>query len=156
MSIEPIGPGRNELPDRLTFKVEEAARLLGIGRQSAYMAAANGTLPTIRIGRRVLVPRAALSGCSMPPAKHDSQKKDGHPAESARQINRYDTSRFEAMRRDRIFTLTLSDPSTELGPGCSPFFCNCLTYFSCRIIAPLRGAAVGFNDRVRSSVMGAA
>lgn len=44
----------------LTVTVPEAARLLGIGRNSAYLAAKSGQLPTIRIGHRVLVPRAAL------------------------------------------------------------------------------------------------
>jgi excisionase family DNA binding protein len=48
----------SDLP--LTLKVEEAARLLGIGRGSAYEAARRGEIPTIRLGRRVLVPRAKL------------------------------------------------------------------------------------------------
>lgn len=46
--------------DRQTLTVEEAAALLGIGRNSAYQAVASGQLPVIRIGRRLLVPRAAL------------------------------------------------------------------------------------------------
>ena len=46
--------------DPLTINVAEAARLLGIGRNSAYAAANNGQLPTIRIGNRLLVPWAAL------------------------------------------------------------------------------------------------
>jgi excisionase family DNA binding protein len=47
-------------PQRMTITVEEAAHLLGIGRQSAYQAARAGELPTIRLGRRLLVPRQAL------------------------------------------------------------------------------------------------
>ena len=43
-----------------TLSVEEAGRLLGIGRQSAYQAARNGDIPTIKIGGRVLVPKRAL------------------------------------------------------------------------------------------------
>jgi excisionase family DNA binding protein len=46
--------------DRQTLTVEEAAALLGIGRTSAYQAVASGQLPVVRIGRRLLVPRAAL------------------------------------------------------------------------------------------------
>lgn len=46
--------------DRQTFTVEEAATLLGIGRNSAYQAIARGELPALRLGRRLLVPRAAL------------------------------------------------------------------------------------------------
>lgn len=44
-----------------TMTIEEAARALGVGRSSAYKAARRGDLPTIRIGNRLLVPRAALA-----------------------------------------------------------------------------------------------
>ena len=43
-----------------TYTVEEAAKLLRIGRNQAYDAARTGTLPSIKIGKRILVPRAAL------------------------------------------------------------------------------------------------
>jgi excisionase family DNA binding protein len=46
--------------ERAAISVEQAALLLGIGRQSAYAAAQSGELPTVRIGRRVLVPVAGL------------------------------------------------------------------------------------------------
>jgi excisionase family DNA binding protein len=46
--------------DRLTYTVEEAARLLGISRNSAYEAVRRGELPTIRLGRRILIPRSRL------------------------------------------------------------------------------------------------
>jgi excisionase family DNA binding protein len=45
---------------RFTFTVEEAGKICGISRPSAYAAAKNGTLPTVRIGRRYVVPRFAL------------------------------------------------------------------------------------------------
>lgn len=44
--------------DRLTITVEEAGALLGLGRASAYKAAGAEQIPTIRIGRRLLVPVA--------------------------------------------------------------------------------------------------
>jgi excisionase family DNA binding protein len=44
----------------LTLSVPEAGRRLGIGRSSAYQAAAAGKLPTIRIGRLLRVPLVAL------------------------------------------------------------------------------------------------
>jgi excisionase family DNA binding protein len=44
----------------MTVTVPEAARLLGVSRMSAYTAVRIGEIPSIRIGRRVLVPRAAL------------------------------------------------------------------------------------------------
>jgi excisionase family DNA binding protein len=46
--------------ERLTYTPNEAARRLGISRALAYEAANRGELPVCRIGRRVLVPRAAL------------------------------------------------------------------------------------------------
>jgi excisionase family DNA binding protein len=45
---------------KLAVSVPEAARLLGIGRNAAYDAAASGDLPIIRFGKRMLVPRVAL------------------------------------------------------------------------------------------------
>jgi excisionase family DNA binding protein len=44
----------------LTISVEEAGRMLGVSRGVAYEAARSGQLPTIRLGRRILVPRARL------------------------------------------------------------------------------------------------
>jgi excisionase family DNA binding protein len=46
--------------DRLTYTLTEAAQQLGISRWLAYEAAHRGELPVCRIGRRMLVPRAAL------------------------------------------------------------------------------------------------
>jgi len=44
----------------LTMTVEEAATALNISRSLAYEAARDGRIPTIRIGRRLLVSRRAL------------------------------------------------------------------------------------------------
>ena len=44
-----------------TISVPEAGRIyLGIGRDSSYEAVKRGDIPTIRIGRRLLVPKVAL------------------------------------------------------------------------------------------------
>jgi excisionase family DNA binding protein len=43
-----------------TQTIEEAARELGIGRNQAYAAARRGEIPTIRIGKRILVLREPL------------------------------------------------------------------------------------------------
>lgn len=51
------------LPDpngRPTLTVEEAAELLSISRSLAYEAVRCGQIPSIRVGRRLLVPTAAL------------------------------------------------------------------------------------------------
>jgi excisionase family DNA binding protein len=46
---------------RLTYSIEEASSLLGIGRSLAYELAQEGTLPGVkRLGRRYVVSRAAL------------------------------------------------------------------------------------------------
>jgi excisionase family DNA binding protein len=44
------------LAGRATISVEEAGRLLGIGRSAAYEAIRRGEIPHLRIGRRYLVP----------------------------------------------------------------------------------------------------
>jgi excisionase family DNA binding protein len=46
-------------PEVLT--VEETAQVLRLSRQSAYEAVKAGDIPAIRVGRRLLVPRAALN-----------------------------------------------------------------------------------------------
>ena len=46
--------------EKATLSVEEAAKVLGIGRNNAFEAARMGTLPTLRFGKRLVVPRAAL------------------------------------------------------------------------------------------------
>jgi excisionase family DNA binding protein len=50
----------NETTARRVVTVGEAAAILHISRGSAYQAAKANEIPTIRIGRRLLVPLAAL------------------------------------------------------------------------------------------------
>ena len=50
-------PNPSEEP---TVTVERAGQVLGISRGSAYEAARTGELPTIRLGRRLVVPTARL------------------------------------------------------------------------------------------------
>lgn len=45
---------------RLVLSVEEARKLLGLSRGLMYEAVRSGQLPSVRIGRRILIPRAAL------------------------------------------------------------------------------------------------
>lgn len=47
---------------RKTYRIEEVAQLLGLDRSTAYVRAKEDKLPVpvIRIGRRLLVSRAAL------------------------------------------------------------------------------------------------
>ena len=46
--------------ERRTYTVPEVAKILGIGRNTAYEVCRNGEIPTIKIGGRILVPRAAI------------------------------------------------------------------------------------------------
>lgn len=46
--------------ERPTLAVEEAGAILGISRSAAYDSARRGELPTLRFGRRLLVPTAAF------------------------------------------------------------------------------------------------
>lgn len=52
--LKPVEP-------RKTRTVEEAGRLLGLSRTAAYQAVWSGQIPSIRIGRRLLVPVAKLN-----------------------------------------------------------------------------------------------
>lgn len=45
---------------RKTITVTEAAVWLGISRQSAYQAVREGSIPSIRLGRRIVIPVHAL------------------------------------------------------------------------------------------------
>ncbi|GAA2184964.1 hypothetical protein GCM10009785_34910 [Brooklawnia cerclae] len=47
----------DDVRGRATIRVwPEAAELLGISKDAAYRAAAAGQIPTLRLGRRLLVP----------------------------------------------------------------------------------------------------
>lgn len=43
-----------------TVSVEQAGKIIGIGRNQAYDAVRRGEIPSIKIGGRILVPRVAL------------------------------------------------------------------------------------------------
>jgi excisionase family DNA binding protein len=61
MAIKKIRIGRYQMTQqRRTVTVEQAAEMLGISRGSAYTLAKSGALPTVRLGRRLLVPKAAM------------------------------------------------------------------------------------------------
>ena len=47
----------NPVTQRDTYTIQEAGQRLGIGRNAAYDAARRGEIPTIKIGRRLLVPK---------------------------------------------------------------------------------------------------
>ena len=51
----PAGP-----PTKLTYTVPEAAALLGISRSTAYECVRRGEIPSLTLGRRVLITRVQL------------------------------------------------------------------------------------------------
>jgi excisionase family DNA binding protein len=50
-----------EQVERLTYTIPEAARVLGIGRDLCYQLAHSGELRTLKMGRRILVPKTAVT-----------------------------------------------------------------------------------------------
>jgi excisionase family DNA binding protein len=50
----------SEAGDRLVYTIVEVGELLGLTRNAAYDAAKRGDFPTIRIGKLIRVPKAAL------------------------------------------------------------------------------------------------
>ncbi|MFP5255153.1 MAG: helix-turn-helix domain-containing protein [Acidimicrobiia bacterium] len=45
----------------LTLTVEQTAKVLGIGRSTAYDLVRTGDIPSLRLGRRLVIPAAALA-----------------------------------------------------------------------------------------------
>lgn len=51
----------NHIDHPLTVTVDEAAKLLGIGRSTAYELVHTGDIPSLRLGRRIVVPVAQIA-----------------------------------------------------------------------------------------------
>ncbi len=49
-----------KVSEKLVISVEEGRKLLGLSRGLMYEAVRSGQIPSIRIGRRILIPRALL------------------------------------------------------------------------------------------------
>lgn len=72
----PVGPTIERPVQRLTMTVEEAAQALGLSRSFAYEAVNNGEIPSIRIGRRVLIPKVALDRLLEAAGEHGEPSHD--------------------------------------------------------------------------------
>jgi excisionase family DNA binding protein len=70
-----------EQPLPQTLTVEQAAKALGVSRGLAYQAARDGSLPTIRLGRRLLVPRCRLEQLLA------GEDLNGNAAPNGREVN---------------------------------------------------------------------
>ena len=47
-------------PTTLVYTIQEAAILLNLGRSSMYQAVRTGAVPSVRLGRRILIPKTGL------------------------------------------------------------------------------------------------
>lgn len=58
------------------YSITEVAAILGIGLRQAYEAAHRGDFPTLKIGKRLLVPIVAFSiaGLSKGQRRHDQRR----------------------------------------------------------------------------------
>ncbi len=56
-----MSPATHEQAICRTYSVETAARVLGISRALAYQLVREGVIPSVKLGRRVLIPQQALT-----------------------------------------------------------------------------------------------
>jgi excisionase family DNA binding protein len=72
-------------PKRATYTLDVAAAILGISRAAAYQAARRGEIPTLRFGKRILVPQKALerlldgTNTAAPAPRPQAQRKSAAP-----------------------------------------------------------------------------
>jgi excisionase family DNA binding protein len=80
MTMKNAGSSRtNARPDKardtssaIYGSVEELAQEIGISRQSAYTALRNNTIPHIRLGKRYILPKAAIAEWLRNPTAFDA------------------------------------------------------------------------------------
>ncbi|HZJ28142.1 MAG TPA: helix-turn-helix domain-containing protein [Acidimicrobiia bacterium] len=63
------------MPTKITYTVTEAAELLGISRSSAYECVRRGEIPSLTLGRRVVIPRRAFE--ALLDQAHFPETRDG-------------------------------------------------------------------------------
>ena len=59
----------------LAASVKEAAKMLGLSRASAYEAVRTGQIPSLRFGKRIVIPRAGLNRMLSQADTHGSQTR---------------------------------------------------------------------------------
>jgi excisionase family DNA binding protein len=62
---------------RVMFDVDEVAPVLGISRGLAYAGVRDGSIPSISIGRRRLIPRARLAELVGEPVNDEGRPESG-------------------------------------------------------------------------------
>ena len=68
--------------DTLVYSVTELVKLLGIGRSKAYELVRSGTIPSLRLGRRIVIPKLALSRFLAECAHQNPDEADHQPRKS--------------------------------------------------------------------------
>ncbi len=66
--------------ERLTVSIDQCAKQLGIAKGTAYRLAHMGRLPVLRLGKRMLVPKAALERMLQEVDVLDDQESPRKPA----------------------------------------------------------------------------
>ena len=67
---------------KLVYSITEMAETLGIGRSKAYDLVRSGTIPSLRLGRRIVIPKLALSRFLAECAHQNADESDHQPRKS--------------------------------------------------------------------------
>ena len=51
----------HESPERQVYTPAEVCAVLGLSRSSVYLRLREGSIPHVRVGRRILIPKSALA-----------------------------------------------------------------------------------------------
>ena len=86
--------------DSATITVEAAAEILGISRNSAYQAIKRGEIPSLRLGKRIVIPRAAFE--RMFDNSMSANPEPGPRANGMRSKRNYFTFRMRDNLKDRL------------------------------------------------------
>lgn len=52
--------GKDKEDKRITLNADEVAKLLGLGRNTTYTLLRSGRLRSVRVGRRLVIPRSEI------------------------------------------------------------------------------------------------
>lgn len=64
--------------ERLVYTVVEVGRLLGLSAAGAYQAVVRGDIPSLRIGRRLLIPKVAVDRILAEAAQDESGRQEAY------------------------------------------------------------------------------
>jgi len=55
-----ITPGRIDMNERVVYTAKEVQKILGLSRGAVYDRIADGTIPSVRVGGRILIPHTSI------------------------------------------------------------------------------------------------